>query len=79
MNCPTCGKAMVRNVAAQAGDPFELCLTDDAAHRAAAAARKASCEALLRAAKLQPPPPDPALLETIAAWERPDPREVDKP
>ncbi len=64
---------MHNNPRGRAGDPAFVCATDDAAHRAAAAARKAECEALLRAAKEAPPPPDPAELERIAAWERPDP------
>lgn len=72
-NCPTCSKPMHVNHKGQAGDPAYVCTVDDAAHRAAAAARKAECEALLRAAKSAPAAPDPDTLAAIGAWSRPDP------
>lgn len=77
MNCPVCSKEMLFNVLAQSGDPAYVCTVDDAAHRAAAAARKAEAEALLRAAKEPKPGPTPEQLAEIGARSRPDPKAVE--
>jgi len=71
-NCPVCSKPMNVNPGGVAGDPAFLCPTDDAAHRAAAAARKAERLALLRAAKeaAAAPTVSAATLDEIAARER---------
>lgn len=75
--CPVCARPMLDNPRGRAGDPAYVCPMDDAAHRAAAASRKAECEALLRAAREQPPGPTLELLAEIGAWSRPDMKAVE--
>lgn len=76
MECPTCGKPMSVNGRALTGDPAEVCTVDDAAHRAAAEARKLECEALLREAARPKSGPTPEEIAAIGAWGRPDPARV---
>lgn len=75
-NCHVCGKPMLENQRGAAGDPAFVCLTDDAAHRAAAEARKLECEALLRDAAKPKVGPTPEEIAEIGAWGRPDPAKV---
>lgn len=75
--CPLCSKEMAPNPLGLAGDPAFVCLTDDAAHRAAAEARKLECEALLREAARPKSGPTPEEIAAIGARSRPDMKAVE--
>jgi hypothetical protein len=63
---------MVDNWTTDVGDPAFVCATDDPAHRAAAAERKAERERILADAAKPRPDPTPEAIAAIAAWERHD-------
>lgn len=74
--CGICGGPVFYNHHGAAGDPVWVCPVDDAPHRAAAAARKAEREALLREAASPKTGPTPEEIAAIGAWSRPDPAKV---
>ena len=75
-SCKVCGGETLHNPHGVAGDPAWVCPVDDAAHRAAAAAWKATAEQLLRDAAKPKTGPTPEELAAIGAWSRPDPSKV---